>query len=224
MKSSYKDKKIAAEEKSSLFPGIPDDTKRVGILRTFHHKMYEEDESKSKKEKKLCSTFCEYYFHDNKNYCFLVLVSLAMILVGILSLVYGLILPRLYETLENSDTSFKSLEEDKAQAEKERGIFLYASVAIISSGFILAAFGFFMPLYKDSGESSDADSIVKAPILVDYEIAPYYTKDPSELNSVHNYAFEDQSSEWTTSPCESPTDNVSFKTFLVQQDSHLRDR
>lgn len=221
--SSSQDKKIDAEEKCTLFPRMPDDTKRVGILRTFHHKMYEEDESKSK-QNKLCSTFCEYYFHDNKNYCFLVLVSLAMILIGILSLVYGLILPHLYETLESSDTSFKSLEEDKAKAEKERGIFLYASVGIISSGFILAAFGFFMPLYKDSGAASDADSIVKAPILVDYEIAPYYTKDSSQLNSVHNYAFEDQSSEWTASPCESPTDNVSFKTFLVQQDGHLVDR
>ena len=202
--------------KCQLFPRLPDD-KRVGILRTFHHKMYE-DESESEEKRWLCFTFYDYYFSKNKTYCFLVFVSLAMILVGVLSLVYGLALPRLYKTLEVNNASFESLEKDMEQAKKEKAIFLYASVVIISSGFILAAFGFFMPLYKDSGASNDADSVVKTPILVDYELAPYYNKDSLQLNSAHNYAFDDQSSEWTPSPCDSPTDNVSFKTFLVQQD------
>ena len=153
-------------------------------------------------------------------------MAITMVLVGILSLVYGLMLPQLNTTLENS-TDESILAHGRSNAEDNKAIFLYVSVALISAGFILAAFGFFMPLYQDSsagrlyldGDNNDADSTVKTPILVDYELSPFYNKDDEslhQLNSTHNYAFE-MSSDWTPSPCESPTDNVSFQTFMVQQ-------
>jgi len=194
-----------------LFPGLPED-KRVGILRTFHHKMYEDQDHTSKKNKGLCQTFYEFYFEKNKGYCMLVLISFALVLIGILSMIYGFMLPPMYHSLENEHSPALLIKQDRLEAVKEKDIFLVASIGLISFGLISAALCLFVPVYQDSGKLYDEDSIIKTPILVDYELAPYR----DTLKGSKNYAFDD-SSDWTPSPSASPTDNVSFTTFYIQQ-------
>uniref|UniRef100_A0A7M5V2S0 Uncharacterized protein n=1 Tax=Clytia hemisphaerica TaxID=252671 RepID=A0A7M5V2S0_9CNID len=201
------------DQTRQLFPSVPED-KRLGILRTFHHKMYEDDTS-GNDGPGLCSVFYDFYFNKNKHYCFVVFVAFALVLVGVLTMLYGFALPTVYRSLEGNQAKNSTvLTLDLQEAEKEKDIFLIASIGMISFGLIAAAFGLFMPLYQDAGQSEYEDSIVKTPILVDYELAPY--KD--SLKAGNNFGFVgDESSDWTPSPCDSPLDNVSFQSFFVQK-------
>lgn len=198
-----------------LFPGIPED-KRVGILRTFHHKMYE-DEGLEYSKKKTCPQRCaNYYCVENKWYGLIIAVAVALVIVGILSIVYGAMLPSLYETFDRQENAaIKS--EDKIKADVEKEVFQITGIGMISFGLVVVVFGIFIPLYRDTANAHldpNKDG-VKTPILVDYEIAPYSLK-PGY------YAMSDSTSDYTPSPCASPVDNASFKTFYIQQEPRTR--
>ena len=213
MSTKKTEDEIDNHDTRQLFPSVPED-KRLGILRTFHHKMYEDDTT-GDNGPGLCSTFYDFYFNKNKCYCFVVFVAFALVLVGVLTMLYGFALPTVYRSWEGDRAKNSTvLTLDLQEAERDKDIFLITSIGLISFGLIAAAFGLFMLLYQDAGKSEYDDSIVKTPILVDYELAPY--KD--SLKAGNNFGFVgDESSDWTPSPCDSPLDNVSFQTFFVQK-------
>lgn len=194
-----------------LFPGIPED-KRVGILRAFHHKMYEDGEREYSSKKSFFRRCSHFYCVKNKCYGLCISIALAFVVVGILSIIYGCMLPPLYETFDaHENNKIKSQNKVKAQVEKE--VFQITGICLISFGLVVMTFAIFIPLYRDTFKDSDQNEAgMKTPIIVDYEIAPYSLK-PGY------YAFSDSTSDYTPSPRDSPVDNSSFKTFYIQQDT-----
>ena len=110
--------------------------KRIGIIRTFHHKLYEDD---GWDKKSFASKMYHYYCHEHSRSCFLIMVSLAVIITGILATVYGFILPSLYESLDSEQPQYVKAV-DRKNITKYKDLFVIVGISLTSVGIVLCVF------------------------------------------------------------------------------------
>ena len=115
--------------------------KLIGIIRTFHHQLYEDEEDN----------------HDEENYeertlsrtCFLVMISIAFMITGILSILYGYLLPYLYKLLETGHRK-NALSTDTFNCTKYKYIFVMVGLCLSVFGSVICVLVLSLSLCKDS--------------------------------------------------------------------------
>lgn len=197
------------EDATRLFEGIPED-KRIGILRTYHHRMYKNDENDLNEKESQFSRCLSYYCVKNKGSCLVISISFALIVVGVLSITYGFMTPGLYKSIGKNGSYTEQLK-DVENYTYYKDLFIIFGIVMVSFGVLAASFGFFVPLYKDSAKKMSAtEECQRTPIIVDYELPPYNT-------SLQTGNYLESDSSWLSS-CGSPIEQEGFKTFFIQEE------
>jgi len=173
------------------------DKKRLGILRTFHHKLYEEPEET---EGNLIKSCCYFYCVHNRGASLIITISFIVIIIGILSIIYGSMIPSISQEKGNKEKTVYSKE-----------LFIICGISILSFGVVASLFGFVIPLYTSTYKKIEDDGN-QTPIIVDYELPPYQ----ASVHSNDTFLYSEDSST-ATSNCPSPLSDEHFQTLYVQK-------
>ena len=164
-------------------PGPPSEKQqRFGIMRTFHHKMYETEPCHVIGSfQQMMDLFCV----KHKMFCLFTLIAVSVMVAGILCMVYGYMIPDLYDTLGHSESgsghiplrSFvpRKIDEDKQKA--DQNAFLLSGLVLLIFGTLSVSIGICYPLYryKKKSDYDDDPSSYQSPIVVEYELPPYHS-------------------------------------------------
>lgn len=179
--------------------------KRVGVIRTFHHKLYENDEWS---KKSTFSKISHYYCYEHWKFCLLISISIAIMVAGALSTIYGYLLPSLYKSLDMEESKYVQFT-DNEKAVKYKDLFVVVGISLSGVGLVLCVTGACFPVYKDSMDV-DKYAVQHTPIVVDYELPPYDT-------TLENANYKLIDNEFGDAEAYMVLENDVFQTYLVQE-------
>lgn len=199
---------------SDIFKKIPTTPteRRVGFIRTFHHKLYEDEEWE---KKSIVGKCCHFYCQEHWTFCLLIMISMAILVTGALSALYGFLLPSLYRLMDVDEANATVKFIDSVHAHKYKELFVIIGISLSAVGIILCVSGACLPLYKSSEEATKFAKQQHTPIVVDYELPPY------ETSLEHgNYKLVENGNllpGGIGDPLPVLESNDMFQTFLVQE-------